>query len=204
MCSQGRTYRLSFIPLALCLTAISVGCGSDPAGTEVPDHPGATKTAATERALRRGYDGAPPVVPHESFGSPCTECHNQEGVSVPGVGFSPPSPHEATAGMSAISRCEQCHVSRVAETLFAENRFAGLHQDLRKGRRLNPIAPPVMPHSVFMRENCIACHSGAAAREPIRTTHPERERCSQCHIEQVTTTTFEPSVSGQTEEPIDG
>ncbi len=183
---------LSLALVGLGLAAVMTSCNSGPDRDSVPDHPGATKTSATERALRRGYDGAPPVIPHESFESTCTECHNREGVSVPGVGFSPPSPHEATSGMSAISRCEQCHVFRHTETLFAENRFAGLNQDLRRGQRLNPEAPPVMPHSVFMRENCIACHSGAAAREPIRTTHPERVRCRQCHVEQVTTDTFGP------------
>ncbi len=189
MRSQSRT-SLKAALIGLGLFSALTSCDSAPNGVSVPDHPGATKTVATERALRRGYDGAPPVIPHERFESDCTECHNREGVSVPGVGFSPPSPHEATSGMSAISRCEQCHVFRQTDNLFVENRFAGLNQDLRKGQRLNPEAPPVMPHSAFMRENCSACHSGAAAREPIRTTHPDRVRCGQCHVEQVTTDTF--------------
>lgn len=190
MRGQGRKgLSLALGGLAFC---VAVACTSESVETRVPDHPGAIKTAATERALRRGYDGAPPVIPHEDFGSTCTDCHNKEGVSVPGIGFSPPSPHEATAGMSAISRCRQCHVFRQTETVFVESRFVGLHQDLRHGRRLNPEAPPVMPHPVFMRENCLACHSGPAAREEIRTTHPERARCRQCHVEQVTTSTFNP------------
>jgi cytochrome c-type protein NapB len=33
-----------------------------------------------------------------------------------------------------------------------------------------------------MRENCAACHTGPAAREEIRTSHPERTRCRQCHV----------------------
>ena len=57
---------------------------------------------------------------------------------------------------------------------------------------LNPLAPPVMPHSAFMRENCLACHSGPAAREEIRTPHPERPRCGQCHVQQVTRDLFVP------------
>ena len=192
MCGQSRASRLTTAVLSLAAVALSASCGSKPVGTSVPDHPGASKTAASERALRRAYDGAPPVIPHETFQSPCIECHNREGVSVPGVGFSPPSPHEATTGMSAMSRCKQCHVERVTDNHFVGNRFSGLKQDLRRGRRLNPVAPPVMPHSVFMRENCVACHSGPAAREPIRSSHPERERCAQCHVEQVTTGTFGP------------
>lgn len=190
MCSQDRTGLR--IAVASMLLIAGTACDKRSEQTAVPGHPEATKTAATERAVRRGYDGAPPVIPHEDFGSTCTECHNQTGVSVPGVGFSPPSPHEATSGMSAISRCRQCHVFSQTDSLFAENRFVGLEQDLRRGRRLNPEAPPVIPHPVFMRENCIACHSGPAAREPIRTTHPERVRCRQCHVEQVTTTSFGP------------
>ena len=145
------------------------------------------KSSALVRAERRAYDGAPPVVPHTAFGMTCTECHNRDGREVPGVGFSPPSPHELTAGLSAIARCRQCHVSRETDGIFRANSFSGLPQDLRHGTKLHPEAPPVMPHPVFMRENCQACHSGQAAREEIRTSHPERVRCRQCHVEQVTT-----------------
>jgi cytochrome c-type protein NapB len=42
-----------------------------------------------------------------------------------------------------------------------------------------------------MRENCTACHDGPAAREEIRTPHPERVRCRQCHLTVATTATFE-------------
>ena len=185
----GESLRSSLIALGLVIVAAS--CQKSLDDTDVPGRPDASKTAASERALRRGYDGAPPVIPHQPFESSCIECHNQEGVAVAQVGFSPPSPHEATSGMSAMSRCEQCHVFRQTDELFAENSFAGLSQDLRRGRRLNAVAPPVMPHPIFMRENCIACHSGQAAREAIRTTHPERTRCNQCHVEQTTTTLFQ-------------
>ncbi len=148
----------------------------------VPGVDGAVKTAALARAERRAYDGAPPVIPHENFGITCTECHDLQGMEVADVGFAPPSPHEQTIGMSAFSRCRQCHVfSRTGDT-FKGNAFAGLRQDLRRGARLNPFAPPTLPHKTFMRENCVACHSGPAAREEIRTDHPERPRCRQCHV----------------------
>ena len=190
MCGQGRE-SLRRTLTTLTLTIVVASCQASLDETEVPGRQDASKTTASERALRRGYDGAPPVIPHQPFESSCTECHNQNGVAVAGVGFSPPSPHEATSGMSAMSRCEQCHVFRQTDRLFAENTFAGLSQDLRRGNRLNAIAPPVIPHPLFMRENCVACHSGQAAREAIRTTHPERVRCNQCHIEQTTTTHFQ-------------
>ena len=73
---------------------------------------------------------------------------------------------------------------------FVVNNFVGLEQDLRRGPRLNPLAPPTIPHKTFMRENCTACHSGTAAREEIRTPHPERQRCRQCHVPIVNRTVF--------------
>ncbi len=160
---------------------------------------GASKTAALERAERRAYDGAPPVIAHQDFGMTCTECHDLEGMEVEDVGFAPPSPHAVphspasggtTLGMSAFSRCRQCHVFSAADDVFKANAFAGLEQDLRRGARLNPFAPPTLPHKAFMRENCVACHSGPAAREEIRTDHPERPRCRQCHVPVETRATF--------------
>ena len=118
-------------------------------------------------------------------------CHNETGLDLPGVGFAPPMPHDTTAGMSAFSRCVQCHVTRETETLFRDSAFLGLRQDLRRGRRLHSQAPPVLPHAVFMRENCRACHTGAAAREEIRCTHPERVRCVQCHVPRTTLGEFQ-------------
>jgi cytochrome c-type protein NapB len=62
------------------------------------------------------------------------------------------------------------------------NDFQAFPQDLRKGDRLYAHAPPVIPHGVFMREDCAACHDGVAARPEIRCTHPERLNCVQCHV----------------------
>lgn len=182
------------LALGLAFVAGAVACS----GTEnrdsvaVPDRHGVTKTAATVRAERRLFDGAPPVIPHQPFGAACVSCHNQEGKAVEGVGFAPPSPHELTAGMSAHSRCQQCHVFQVIDEPWVANTFSGLRQDLRRGRRLFDGAPPVIPHETLMRENCLACHSGPAAREEIRTSHPERPRCRQCHVAQTTTSEFRP------------
>ena len=183
-------------PLAVVLAALVAACAPEP-GTDsvsVPGFEGAQKSAAVVRAERRLFDGAPPVIPHENFGAACISCHDREGMAVEGVGFSPPSPHAETAGMSAMSRCEQCHVRQPGHDAWVENTFAGLRQDLRRGKRLNPLAPPVIPHLLAMRENCVACHSGPAAREEIRTDHPERARCQQCHLEPTTTGSFEPGI----------
>jgi len=178
--------------LALLLASALLACaGPGEEKVEVPGHEGALKTSAAERAERRAYDGAPPVVPHENFGIECIECHNLEGMSVEGVGYAPPSPHDGTSGLSAIAHCRQCHVFQTTDAVFAANEFRGLRQDLRSGERLNAWAPPTIPHKVFMRENCQACHSGPAAREEIRTPHPDRPRCRQCHVEVVTRASFE-------------
>lgn len=174
----------------LGLVVVASGCRYEPGTVPVPGKEGALKTSAKGRAVRRLYDGSPPVIPHKPMGADCTTCHTMEGIAVEGVGYAPPSPHAKTRGMSDISRCEQCHVWRQSDELFRENSFAGLAQDLRKGRRLYDGAPPVMPHKAFMRENCLACHSGPAAREEIRTPHPERPRCTQCHVEQRETAEF--------------
>jgi len=168
--------------LGVMLTAGA--CADEKPGVvAVPDRPGAVKVAADVRALRRAYDGAPAVIPHGPFGAACVSCHTADGMAVEGVGFAPPAPHGETNGMRAAARCQQCHVFRRTEELWRASTFHGLEQDLRHGQRLGLGAPPVIPHPVFMRENCRACHTGPAAREEIRTSHPERVRCRQCHLQ---------------------
>jgi len=159
-------------PVLLALATLAAGCAEG----------GTSPTPATERARRRAYDGAPPVIPHPPQGSPCSVCHGRTAKEVPGLGLAPPSPHEETEGIGATAHCRQCHVFRGTGGVLVESSFAGLRQDLRHGPRHHPLAPPVIPHAVFMRENCSACHCGPAAREEIRCTHPERRLCRQCHV----------------------
>jgi cytochrome c-type protein NapB len=170
------------------------GCGSGDrppgSGLEV------AQSSATVRAIRRAYDGAPPVVPHDDFGMTCGACHDGDGMPVADLGFAPASPHDGTAQAYSTQRCRQCHVFTLAEGLFVENSFVGLAQDLQPGARLYPGAPPTMPHKVLMRENCAACHTGPGARAEIATTHPERDRCTQCHVAVVTQEEFT-SVAGR-------
>ncbi|MHC5065130.1 MAG: hypothetical protein ACYTG5_14280 [Planctomycetota bacterium] len=178
------TLGLGTLGLGLLLVACSDEKEPEDIKISVPEVVGAYKSTASVRAERRLFDGAPPVVPHDNFGAKCISCHNRQGMNVPGIGFAPPPPHDNTKPPSSMSRCQQCHISAVSEDLFKENSFVGLRQDLRKGSRQTTYAPPVMPHQVLLRENCAACHTGPAAREEIRTTHPERLRCSQCHLQQ--------------------
>ncbi len=190
--AAGRRRLLMAATSALLVMALSACSGSREGMVEVPGTPGAMKSEGKVRAARRAYDGAPPVIPHEAFGIACTACHDEQGMDVPGTGFAPPSPHALTEGMSAMSRCTQCHVQSGTAALLVANEFVALRQDLRSGGRLHGRAPPTIPHKTLMRENCAACHTGPAAREEIRTSHPERTRCVQCHVPVTTLETFQP------------
>jgi nitrate reductase (cytochrome), electron transfer subunit len=177
-------YTLLVVALAIC-----GGCSDENDAVPVPGKPGGFKTAASIRANRRAFDGAPPVIPHQPFGAPCMSCHNQLGMKVDGVGFAPMAPHgDRTEG--DMKHCRQCHVFANSTDTFRDNTFAGLRQDLRAGDRAHRFAPPVMPHPILLRENCVACHTGPAAREEIRCSHPERVRCTQCHVPTLTANEF--------------
>jgi hypothetical protein len=141
-----------------------------------------TVTSSQVRSQRRLYDGAPPVIPHAPLNITCTECHTATGKEAPPLGFAPANPHAKTSGISGTRNCQQCHVFRRQEELFRENDFAGLTQHFAKADRLYPGAPPVIPHRVFMRENCTACHSGPVARPEILCRHIDRKNCRQCHV----------------------
>lgn len=180
----------------LALALLSCACGGEePERVAVPGLAGATKSSATVRAARRAYDGAPPVIPHAPIGADCVACHDARGMAVPELGFAPPSPHVDTPGIGPTSRCVQCHVQRASDELFVPSSFLGLAQDLRRAARATPGAPPVLPHGTFLRENCAACHAGPAAREEVRCTHPERVRCTQCHVPRLVEGRFERGAS---------
>jgi hypothetical protein len=163
----------------LFLMTFAGGAGCDSASTDNP--PAAALTSSAVRAERRLYDGAPPVIPHAPLNIKCVACHTDTGKDAPPLGLAPANPHAQTAGLSATSHCQQCHVFRKTEQAFAESDFCGLPQQFAKAERLYPGAPPVIPHRVFMRENCTSCHAGPVARQEIRCSHPTRANCRQCH-----------------------
>jgi hypothetical protein len=192
------------VPAAVSLTAlvalVAAGC-SDPGKVPVPDREGVVKSTAAVRAERRAYDGAPPTVPHENFGAACTGCHDEFGQSLSGVGFAPASPHDNTATAGGTVRCRQCHVFVTTDDLFVDSEYEGIPQDLSAGDRATAGAPPRIPHRILMRENCVACHDGPGAREEVRTSHPERTRCRQCHVPVTENQAFESSLgAGLTDE----
>jgi cytochrome c-type protein NapB len=104
----------------------------------------------------------------------------------PDRGFAPANPHEGTRFGESVENCTQCHVFRRTEQSLTNSDFEGLRTGSFRGDRLYPGAPPIIPHSTLMRENCLACHSGPAARPEIICSHPDRRNCVQCHVRQRT------------------
>ncbi len=134
------------------------------------------------RAQRRAFDGAPPVIPHQPFGVNCVTCHTPTGKAIPTVGVAPANPHHGDARSGALENCRQCHLFSHTTTVYVANSFQGQLQRRHAAEQAHPTAPPVTPHSLSMRTNCLACHSGPAARPEILCTHAERTNCVQCHL----------------------
>lgn len=147
--------------------------------------PGTVQSAAARQAVRarraerRAFEGAPPVIPHpiasRDYPS-CLACH-RDGMRVFGRTAPPVSHPEYTS-------CVQCHAptqgpmeGRVPE-LAQGNVFQG-YADATPGPRAWDGAPPVMPHDDRMRERCSSCHGDFG--QGLRTSHPERGNCLQCH-----------------------
>jgi nitrate reductase (cytochrome), electron transfer subunit len=140
--------------------------------------------ALADRAARRAYEGAPPTIPHEveqlAVGA-CLTCH-ERGASIVGR-IAPAISHER------YQSCLQCHVVERDPRGFGEapppaNAFVGLSAP-GPGDRAWPGAPPTIPHPTTMRSECGSCH-GPAGAAPLRTTHPERYSCEQCHAPSAT------------------
>jgi cytochrome c-type protein NapB len=139
--------------------------------------------ALADRAERRAFDGAPPVVPHPitQLGSEsCLVCHS--------AGSKIGDRHAPKICHQHLTNCTQCHVEghrsgeAPPETLAStvgENDFVGLEAPLH-GVRASRTAPPVIPHTTWMRTDCVSCH-GPSGRNAIQTRHPYRENCLQCH-----------------------
>lgn len=135
---------------------------------------------------RRQYPGSPPYIPHKietSFAvdaENCISCHGKGGFN-PRLGkFVPLTPHPEH------ELCRQCHVPKVNDELFVENSWLSI-APLRLGRSHLPGGPPSIPHSLQMRGNCIACHTGPGAVVEIRVEHSNRGNCRQCHVPVVST-----------------
>ncbi|MAO10559.1 MAG: cytochrome C [Flavobacteriaceae bacterium] len=142
-----------------------------------------------QRSLENYYDnrafpGAPPSIPHpvakeRSFGgNTCLQCHQNGGFVEKFNAYAPITPHPE------MVNCRQCHVTEETKTTFKAFTF-DKPQPPKVGEGANnamPGSPPMIPHQLQMRENCITCHAGPSAPKEIRVTHPERINCRQCHL----------------------
>ncbi len=132
------------------------------------------------RASRRAFNGAPPVIPHaieKTSDAACYACHGG-GMKI----------GDQVAGQMShgfLANCTQCHSPPPPPALAsfrneAENTFVGLAAPL-KGDRAFEGAPPTIPHSTWMRGQCLSCHGMATAWDGLQSTHPWRTACTQCH-----------------------
>lgn len=141
------------------------------------DGNGRERARAAYRRVQRAYDGAPPVVPHAVRAlqrQECLTCH-AEGMDLGKDGLAPRTPHPEQ------TQCLQCHVESIARGEgLAVNTFVGL-QEPERGTRAFKGAPPTVPHDLTTRHNCLGCH-GDRGGTPIRTPHPDRVNCRQCHV----------------------
>ena len=128
----------------------------------------------------RHYPGAPPKIPHEVSADmdramDCNVCH-QKGGFVPKYNtYAPITPHPE------YDNCMQCHVPGRTAEVFVETQFEPVAAPGLKRPAL-PGGPIPIPHTLQLRQNCLACHGGPAAPPEIRTSHPERTHCMQCHV----------------------
>lgn len=142
---------------------------------------------AARRLEHRAFEGAPPIIPHsinEMTPAACAVCHTTP--TRIGDAIAPAMSHEPYAS------CTQCHVAADGPRIGLDvpplpdgqppfgSDFAGLDAH-GAGQRNHPYAPPMIPHPIKMRENCISCH-GAAGSNPLPQSHPVATTdCLQCH-----------------------
>lgn len=137
----------------------------------------------------RQYPGSPPRIPHPvdvSFSgneTDCLSCHEKGGFSQEFGKFVPVTPHPEN------TLCYQCHAPVQTADLFVGTNWQSI-QPPRLGQSFLSSSPPPVPHSLQLRENCLACHTGPGAVEEIRVNHAGRGDCRQCHAVVVQTATI--------------
>lgn len=165
----------SFQALAQELPAVAYDLYAD-----IQPDPAQKEASGKLRASRRAFNGAPPIIPHEVLNTSdgaCYACHSN--------GMQLGQLRASAMSHAFLDNCTQCHAppppspfvdidSSVATT------FVGLPAPTA-GQRAFPGAPPTIPHSQWMRENCNACHAGPNGWPGMETTHPWRSNCTQCH-----------------------
>ncbi|MEE9362303.1 MAG: cytochrome C [Cellulophaga sp.] len=130
----------------------------------------------------RAFPGAPPSIPHPVIeegnigGNNCLKCHENGGFAAKYSAYAPVTPHPE------MVNCRQCHVTVKTTKLFKDNYFYKMMPPKVGVNNALLGSPPMIPHGLQMRENCLSCHAGVSAPREIRVTHPERVNCRQCHV----------------------
>lgn len=150
---------------------------------EIQIDPNEKLAALQQRELNRAYNGAPPTIPHaidQQSDASCVACH-KEGALTKSLRI-PRMSH------AFLTNCTQCHVEsnpgHMPAAVFRDNEFAGLPAPTAGPRAFIGV-PPQVPHSTWMRSDCMSCH-GYKGQRGIRTTHPWRSSCQQCHTPSAT------------------
>lgn len=176
-----RQKRLLLLATAMLLVPLSVPLAGPAkvSGEETAMATDAEKQEAVRiRKLRRAFNGAPPVIPHEisqRFSDDCIGCHEQGGDLGDEIASKISHDH--------FLNCLQCHAPSAETTLGPpderKNSFQGLPEPAG-GERACLGAPPTIPHTTRMRADCLSCH-GEFGKQGMQTPHPERKSCLQCH-----------------------
>jgi cytochrome c-type protein NapB len=171
--------RPASVPVAAAPTPASpsvAGASSSAAATvdyaAMPREPNRKRTLAVYYS-RRASPGDPPFIPHpidasDESGRTCLACHIDGGWVPRFSAYTPVTPHPDQVP------CQACHEPQGAPSKTPRPAPPRLPA-------VTPGTPPPIPHSLEMRENCRACHAGPGAVDELRTSHPEREACQQCH-----------------------
>lgn len=147
---------------------------------------------------RRAYPGAPPVIPHEvdpeiARTMNCNVCHANGGYTPKFNAYAPVTPHPQ------YQNCMQCHVESTVDSKFVATTWQSVPPpDIH--RPALPGSPPPIPHTLQLRENCLSCHAGPSAVPEVRTSHPERVNCRQCHVPRTTDQIFSRTISASTDD----
>ncbi|MGB6288753.1 MAG: hypothetical protein WBF36_01335 [Desulfobulbales bacterium] len=130
----------------------------------------------------RQYPGSPPRIPHKVFPSfsseaeECLACHGRGGYDVELDAYAPVTPHPEK------ELCYQCHVPKFTDELFVETDWLSIPPP-KLGNSQMGGSPTPIPHSLQLRDDCIACHAGPAAVVEIRVDHAMRGNCRHGHME---------------------
>ena len=164
----------------------------------MPVGPNSQRTLAVYYG-RRAFPGAPPVIPHrvedaQTGGTACLACHADGGFTPRFGAYAPVVPHPD------LESCRQCHVPQVTQSVFRATAWTTIAPPVRSPVA-RPVRSPPIPHGLEMGENCLACHGGPGAAAAIRTSHPTRENCLQCHVPASTPGVGGATASSTTEPP---